>query len=190
MGSIQPNGALFLYGWNNSFCACRNFKKALPFPILSDGFSIGQFHPLLKFRLTFAKIYLTDQYGVEKNKMDNMQTGKLIAELRKKHGLTQQQLADKLNLSNKTISKWESGSGSPDISNLPVLAEAFGISVDELLKGELNKQESDTNLDVPKDCSPRKELTPKQKKEWAVIALAASIGAILGILAYNFGWLG
>ena len=119
-----------------------------------------------------------------------MQTGKLIAELRKKHGLTQQQLADKLNLSNKTISKWESGSGSPDISNLPVLAEAFGISVDELLKGELNKQESDTNLDVPKDCSPRKELTPKQKKEWAVIALAASIGAILGILAYNFGWLG
>ena len=122
--------------------------------------------------------------------MDNIQTGRLIAELRKKQGLTQQQLADKLNLSNKTISKWESGSGSPDISNLPVLAEALEISVDELLNGELNELKSDTNLDVPKDCSPRKELTPEQKKERAIIALAASVGAILGILAYNFGWLG
>ena len=96
--------------------------------------------------------------------MDNIQTGKLIAELRKKQGLTQQQLADKLNLSNKTISKWESGNGSPDISNLPVLAEALGISVDELLKGELNNTESDTNSDIPKGCSPRKELTSEQKK--------------------------
>lgn len=122
--------------------------------------------------------------------MDNIQTGRLIAELRKKQGLTQQQLADKLNLSNKTISKWESGSGSPDISNLPVLAEALEISVDELLNGELNQLKSATNLDMPKDYSPRKELTPEQKKERAIIALTASVGAILGILAYNFGWLG
>lgn len=122
--------------------------------------------------------------------MDNIQTGRLIAELRKKQGLTQQQLADRLNLSNKTISKWESGSGSPDISNLPILAEALEISVDELLNGELNQPKLDTNLDVPKDCSSRKELTPEQKKERAIIALAASVGAILGILAYNFGWLG
>ena len=122
--------------------------------------------------------------------MDNIQTGKLIAELRKKQGLTQQQLADKLNLSNKTISKWESGNGSPDISNLPVLAEALGISVDELLKGEINKPEADTNPDVRIDCSLRKELTPKQRRERAIIALAACIGAIGGILAYNLGWLG
>ena len=116
--------------------------------------------------------------------------GNRLRKCRLAAGMTQQQLADKLNLSNKTISKWESGNGSPDISNLPVLAETLGISVDELLKGELNKPEADTNPDVPKDCSPRKELTPKQKKERAIIALAACIGAILGILAYNFGWLG
>ena len=122
--------------------------------------------------------------------MDNMQTGKLIAELRKKQGLTQQQLADKMNLSNKTISKWESGSGSPDISNLHVLAEALGISVDELLKGELNNAESDTNSGASAEYSPRKLLTPEQKKERALIALAACIGAVFGILAYNFGWLG
>ena len=122
--------------------------------------------------------------------MDNVKTGKLIAELRKKQGLTQQQLADKLNLSNKTVSKWESGVGSPDISNLSVLAEVLGISVDELLKGELNQKESYIDSDVCKDGSLRKELTSEQKKERAIIAFAASIGAIFGILAYNFGWLG
>ena len=122
--------------------------------------------------------------------MDNAKTGKLIAEMRKKQGLTQQQLADKMNLSNKTISKWESGNGCPDLSNLPMLAETLGISVDELLKGELNYSYQDKDSESSKDCASRKQLTPEQKKERAVIALAACIGAVLGILAYNFGWLG
>ena len=122
--------------------------------------------------------------------MDNIQTGKLIAELRKQQGLTQQQLADKLNLSNKTISKWESGSGSPDISNLPILADALGVSVDELLRGELSKTDAVQNNDVSKNDVPKKELTSEEKRERAIIALAASLGALLGILAYNFGWLG
>lgn len=122
--------------------------------------------------------------------MDNIQTGKLIAELRKQQGLTQQQLADKLNLSNKTISKWESGSGSPDIANLPILADALGVSVDELLRGELSKTDTEQNNDVSKNDVPKKELTPEEKRERAIIALAASLGALLGILAYNFGWLG
>ncbi|MBQ8537977.1 MAG: helix-turn-helix transcriptional regulator [Clostridia bacterium] len=122
--------------------------------------------------------------------MDNIQTGKLIAALRKKQGFTQQQLADKLNLSNKTISKWESGSGSPDISNLPVLAEALGISVDELLRGELNEPIADTHPVIPKVESAQNRIASKAKNEWAIIALAASIGAILGILAYNLDWLG
>ncbi len=122
--------------------------------------------------------------------MDNIQTGKMIAELRKKQGLTQQQLADKLNLSNKTISKWESGNGSPDISNLPVLAETLGISVDELLKGDIIDSEPYADSEAAKDTLSRKEISPEQKKERAIIALAACIGAVLGILAYNFGWLG
>lgn len=122
--------------------------------------------------------------------MDNIQTGKLIAKLRKQQGLTQQQLADKLNLSNKTISKWESGTGSPDISNLPILAETLGITVDELLKGELNVSEPSNNVDAVSDYTKKRQLTLEQKKERAIIALAASIGAILGILAFNFGWLG
>ena len=122
--------------------------------------------------------------------MDNVKTGKLISELRKQQGLTQQQLADKLSLSNKTISKWESGSGSPDLSNLAILADALGVSVDELLRGELNRVEAKQNSGISEGNVSKKELTPEQKKERAIIALAASIGAVLGILAYNFGWLG
>lgn len=121
--------------------------------------------------------------------MDNVQTGKLIAELRKGKGLTQQQLADRMNLSNKTISKWESGAGSPDISNLPILADVLGVTVDELLRGEINTCKEDVSAGI--QGSIRKtELTPEQKKERAIIALAMCIGAVLGILAYNFGCLG
>lgn len=121
--------------------------------------------------------------------MDNIGTGKLIAELRRSKGLTQQQLADQMNLSNKTISKWESGSGSPDLSNLPVLADALGVTVDELLRGELNGSTEDA-AETVQEPAVKKELTPEQKKERAIIALAMCIGAVLGILAYNFSWLG
>lgn len=118
--------------------------------------------------------------------MDNIRTGKRIAQLRKSKGLTQQQLAERLNLSNKTISKWETGAGSPDISNLLALAEILGVSVDELLKGELAPETGD-------GFPPQDKKAPAaadQKKVRAIIALAASIGAVLGILAYNLGWLG
>lgn len=112
--------------------------------------------------------------------MDSIKTGKFIAELRKGQGLTQQQLADRLNLSNKTISKWESGSGSPDLSNLEALAQVLGVTTDELLQGELR----------PPVTQQKPGLTPAQKKERAIIAAGACLGAILGILAYNYGWLG
>lgn len=79
--------------------------------------------------------------------MDTEKIGKFIADQRKVKGLTQQQLADDLGLTNKAISKWETGQGMPDITALPVLAEILGITVDELLKGELihnlnNKKEN------------------------------------------------
>lgn len=67
--------------------------------------------------------------------MDHKQIGQFIAEKRKQKGMTQQQLADCLHLSNKTISKWETGEGLPDISSLPALAQALGVTVDALLEG-------------------------------------------------------
>ena len=68
--------------------------------------------------------------------MDNVKIGKFIASLRKGKGLTQAALAQKLNISNRTVSKWETGDGLPDISILPELACELGVSTDELLAGE------------------------------------------------------
>lgn len=65
--------------------------------------------------------------------MNPKKIGSTIAKLRKKCGYTQLELAEKLNLSDKTVSKWESGLGYPDIVQLPVLAQLFGVTVDYLL---------------------------------------------------------
>ena len=61
--------------------------------------------------------------------------GQNIKKLRKKCGFTQTALAERLNVSDKAVSKWESGSGYPDIELLPALSEILGVSVDFLLKG-------------------------------------------------------
>ncbi len=63
--------------------------------------------------------------------------GHTVARLRKKIGLTQSELAAQLNVSNKTVSKWESGGGYPEITMLSPLSEALGVSVDYLLKGDM-----------------------------------------------------
>lgn len=68
--------------------------------------------------------------------MDAKNIGSLIARLRKKNGMTQSALAQKLNVSDKTVSKWESGNGFPEITQFPVLASLFGVSIDYLMTGE------------------------------------------------------
>lgn len=68
--------------------------------------------------------------------MNNYITGAAIRALREKKRLTQQQLAEKLNVSDKTISKWETGKGFPDISLIEPLANVLQVSLPELLSGE------------------------------------------------------
>lgn len=67
--------------------------------------------------------------------MDAKVTGCFIAQLRKELGLTQKELAEKLEVTDKAISRWETGKGLPDTSLLKPLAEIFGVSVGELLSG-------------------------------------------------------
>lgn len=76
--------------------------------------------------------------------MDNKKTGELIQSLRKEKNITQKQLADVLNVSDKAVSKWECGLGCPDISLLNKIAEYFGIGVDVLLGGTLMAKENDS----------------------------------------------
>ena len=72
---------------------------------------------------------------MEVEKMDQYITGVAIKELREKNRMTQLQLAEKLGVSDKTVSKWETGKGYPDITLLEPIADAFSVSVAELLSG-------------------------------------------------------
>ena len=73
--------------------------------------------------------------------MEKRTMGKFIAVMRKANGMTQQELGDKLMVSDNTVSKWERDERMPDISLLPAIAEVFGITTDELLRGERNNPE-------------------------------------------------
>lgn len=73
--------------------------------------------------------------------MDNRKVGELIYRLRIEKGLTQKQLADQMNISDRTISKWERGLGCPDVSLLPSLSALLGVSIENILDGELSSNE-------------------------------------------------
>lgn len=75
--------------------------------------------------------------------MDCAKVGNLIYNLRKEKGMTQKELALQMNISDKTISKWERGLGCPDVSLLPQLSQVLGVNIEQILTGSLN--EKDTN---------------------------------------------
>lgn len=72
----------------------------------------------------------------EVNIMDQVKTGKFIAMLRRQSGLTQEALGEKIGVTNKTISRWETGKYMPDIEMLQILAKEFDVSINELLAGK------------------------------------------------------
>lgn len=74
--------------------------------------------------------------------MDNIRFGAFVAQLRKEQGLTQKGLADRLNVTDKAVSKWETGKGFPDVKLLEPLAQALGISLVELIRGEKDPRDS------------------------------------------------
>lgn len=74
--------------------------------------------------------------------MDQIKIGKFIAECRKRNNLTQMQLAEKLNITDRAISKWENGKAMPDSSIMIELCNELKISVNELLSGEVIKMEA------------------------------------------------
>lgn len=73
--------------------------------------------------------------------MDQMKTGMLIRMLRQRRQMTQLQLAERIGVSDKAVSKWERGRGAPDISLLPALSEALGVDTKALLRGDLEENE-------------------------------------------------
>ena len=79
--------------------------------------------------------------------MNQYITGAVIKELREKNGLTQAELAERLGVSDKAISKWETGKGYPDISLLQPIAQTFGVSITELMSGNsINNKNVSANM--------------------------------------------
>ena len=120
--------------------------------------------------------------------MDVNKTGEFLAALRKSQGYTQQEVADHLNISNKTISKWEQGKGYPDLTMLPVLAEFYRVTVDEILAGErMNRQ---TEPDQQRGTELRRRLLGRVELHFDLCMLGVFLSVLLaGIFAYSMGCL-
>ena len=105
--------------------------------------------------------------------MELTQIGKFIAELRKEHGFTQEQLGDKIGVTNKTVSRWETGTYLPPVDVLLTMSELFGVSIHEILSGKrLSKEEyietAEENLKqaIKATSFSLKEKTEYFKKKW------------------------
>jgi transcriptional regulator with XRE-family HTH domain len=111
--------------------------------------------------------------------MDQLKIGGFIAECRKKQGFTQSQLAEQLNVTDKAISKWETGRGLPDAVSMLPLCEILGITVNDLLSGEVvqmenyNKELEQKLIEMVKE----KEKNDRQllKLEWVIGILSMII---------------
>ncbi len=74
--------------------------------------------------------------------MSNKSLGEMISSLRKEKNMTQNNLAEKMNVTDKAVSKWERNISCPDVNSIPKLAEVLGVSVDELLKTQAKQENS------------------------------------------------
>ena len=99
--------------------------------------------------------------------MDQLKIGKFIAECRKQKDLTQMQLAEKLGITDKAVSKWERGGAMPDASIMLELCYILGISVNELLSGEKIIMENSNQKNEQLLLDMAKELENKNKTIWS-----------------------
>ena len=121
--------------------------------------------------------------------MDQLKIGKFIAECRKQKCLTQMQLAEKLGITDKAVSKWERGVAMPDTSIMLELCDILGISVNELLSGEKIDMENNNQKTEQLLLDMAKELEKKNKTIWTsmwVIMIASITALFAGIFVAAF----
>ena len=121
--------------------------------------------------------------------MDQLKIGKFIAECRKKANLTQMQLAEKLGITDKAVSKWERGIAMPDTSIMLELCDILSISVNELLSGEKISMENNNQKNEQLLFDMAKELEQKNKTVWKsmwVIMIISMTALFSGILIAAF----
>ena len=116
--------------------------------------------------------------------MDQIKIGKFIAKCRKKNNLTQLQLAEKLNITDRAISKWENGKGMPDSSIMLDLCNELKISVNELLSGEMismgnkNEKQEQLLLDMAKEVEQKNKIIWTSMWVIMVISMTALLAGI------------
>ena len=121
--------------------------------------------------------------------MNQIKIGRFIAECRKKSNLTQMQLAEKLSITDKAISKWERGITMPDSSIMLELCDILEISVNELLSGEKIKMENSNQKNEQLLLDMAKELEKKNKTIWSsmwAIMIVSMTALIAGIFIAAF----
>lgn len=118
--------------------------------------------------------------------MDAKATGDFIAQLRKENDITQKQLAEAINVTDKAVSRWETGKGFPDVSSLLAVSEKFSVSVNELLLGERIKpseaeKAAEQNVVSVFEKSYAEKI--RLKRIIAILATAAAIFLIVCLLS-------
>lgn len=109
----------------------------------------SQLMHFLEYALCLAGGLLPPENPALENHMNSIRTGKLINTLRMKKGLTQKQLAEKINISDKAVSKWERGEGCPDVSIIPLLAKELDVEIENIMKGEIPSCNESLATDYP-----------------------------------------
>ena len=118
--------------------------------------------------------------------MDQIKIGKFIAECRKKQNLTQSKLAEKLDITDRAVSKWETAKAMPDSSIMLELCDILKISVNELLSGEKIDMENNEQKNEQLLLEMAKEIEKKNRTIWNSM-WAIMIVSFIGLLAGIFG---
>ena len=106
--------------------------------------------------------------------MDLMKTGRLLQELRKEKGITQEELAEKVGVARRTVSRWETGNNMPDLDILIELSDLYDVDLREILNGErksekMNEELKETVLQIA-DYSNEEKTRLLQRMHWLFIA--------------------
>lgn len=125
--------------------------------------------------------------------MEKKTIGAFIAALRKASGLTQRQLAEKLNVSDKAVSRWERDECAPDLSLIPVIAEIFGVTSDEILRGQRRDPDaSPTPYEEQKTEKQVQNILKKAVTQFrmeSAVSIAISVIGLIAAIICNFGFL-
>ena len=114
--------------------------------------------------------------------MDQKKIGSFLRELRKEQRITQEDLAEKLNISSRTISRWETGSNMPDISLLIEIADFFNVSIPEIINGERKSEKM--NEEVREVAEKLSDYADAEKVNIIKEIRKLSIGGVIALIAY------